>query len=162
MNMSVNDQVPNSGPSAKGSEYDISNGSKTIEGPPQTKGLLDQAWAGAKDAFKGANDLNKSTGGKLLDFGGQVVKAYGDKDLMKAQEQLAIAQSSGVQANVDLAKARIDEINYSLELQKKKYANANSRATNAAAQTGAVNANANIYTNPAQPAQGGLIFSGAK
>jgi hypothetical protein len=161
--MSVSDQVPNSGPSAKGSEYDISNGSKIVEGPPQPKTIgLEGALKTAKDVGGLIADANKATGGKMMDFGGQVAKSYGEKDLMKAQESLAIAQASGVQANVDLAKARVDEINYSLEMQRKKYANANSRATSAAAQTGAVNANANIYSNPAQPAQGGLIFSGAK
>lgn len=116
----------------------------------------------AKDAFGVVRDINKESNGKLMDMGGNVAKSYGEKDLMKAQEELARAQASGVQANVDLAKARVEEVNYSLELQRKKYANANSRATSAAAQAGAVNANANIYSQPAQQAQGGLIFSGAK
>lgn len=125
--------------------------------PKAEPGMLDSVMNKAGDFGKAMFDP-KSTNqlpSKIMDLGGSVMKSYGEKDLVAAQEDLAKAQASGVQANVDLAQ-------YNLELAKKRYANMNTRATSAAAQTGAVNQNANIYSNPAQPAQGGLIFSGAK
>lgn len=105
---------------------------------------------------------NKDLVTKTMDMGGQMFKAYSEKDLYDAQEELAKAQASGVQANIELARAKVEEVNYSLELAKKRQQNINTRATSAAAQAGAINPNANIFSTAAKPAQGGLIFSGAK
>lgn len=105
---------------------------------------------------------NKDFVTKTMDMGGQMFKAYSEKDLYDAQEELAKAQASGVQANIELARAKVEEVNYALELAKKRQQNINTRATSAAAQAGAINPNANIFSTAAKPAQGGLIFSGAK
>lgn len=140
-----------------GSEEAISKGSSSISGPPKEEGMLSQAMNGAKKVGESLFDPKSQNGfaSKLVDLGGNMMKSYGEKDLVSAQEDLARAQASGQQSQIELAQ-------WNLELAKKRYANMNTRATSAAAQTGAINQNANIYSNPAQPAQGGLIFAGAK
>lgn len=98
---------------------------------------------------------------KGMDMAGQLFKSYSEQDLVDAQQKYLEAKANGDTATAELARAKVDEINYNLELAKRKQANRNTLGTNVLAQTNAVDPNANIYNQTAKPATGGLIYSGA-
>lgn len=141
-------------PVSGGSEAAISNGSNTVSGPPKP-GLIDSTIDTVKTAGKTLMDLNKDSGGSLMKFAQDAWTTDDEQKMMDAEVAYRQAIANGKNAEAELYAEKVKELQW-------KRQNANTRVTNAAAQAGAVNPNANIFSTAAKPAQGGLIFSGAK
>lgn len=141
-------------PVSGGSEAAISNGSNTVSGPPKP-GLIDSTIDTVKTAGKTLMDLNKDSGGSLMKLAQDAWTTDDEQKMMDAEVAYRQAIANGKNAEAELYAEKVKELQW-------KRQNANTRVTNAAAQAGAINPNANIFSTAAKPAQGGLIFSGAK
>lgn len=145
--ISVTDPIIDNGP-APGKGYG------GFSGDPKP-GLIDSTIDTVKNAGKTLMDLNKESGGSLMKFAQDAWTTDDEQKMMDAEVAYRQAIANGKNAEAELYAEKVKELQW-------KRQNANTRVANAAAQAGAVNPNANIFSTAAKPAQGGLIFSGAK
>lgn len=115
---------------------------------PQEKGLLDTAMDKLGSVGKFAKE-NK----ELLDYGGNILKAYGESDLKDAQQKYMEAKANNDDAQAEFYRAKIAEM-------QRLAANANARGSNALNNGNAISSNGSAYSN--NPARAGNALSFGK
>lgn len=123
------------------------NPARAAQGP-QEKGLLDTAMEKLNGVGKFAKE-NK----ELLDYGGNILKAYGESDLKDAQQKYMEAKANNDDAQAEYYRAKIAEMN-------RLAANANARGANALSSGNAISSNGSAYSN--NPTRAGNVLSFGK
>lgn len=108
---------------------------------------------GLINSLKGVGQFAKENK-ELLDYGGNILKSYGESDLRDAQQKYLEAKSNNDDAQAEYYRAKIAEM-------QRLAANANARGSNQLGTAGAISPNGSAYSNNPTRATNALSFGKA-